>query len=56
MKLLKVNDVMKMCGCGRATAIRLMKACGTLPRKKNETILVSESRFEAYLMEATNGH
>ena len=50
-RIIGVEDVMKICSCGRATATRYLnrRDCPTLPRVKGSPYRVSEQAFLRWL-------
>lgn len=50
-RIIGVEDVMQICGVGRATATRYLnrRDCPTLPRVKNSPYRVSEQAFLRWL-------
>ncbi len=51
MEIIGIEEVMKLLGCGRPTATRLLntKGCPTLPRKKGQTFKVEKNAFMAWV-------
>ncbi len=51
MEIIGIEEVMKLLGCGRPTATRILntKGCPTLPRKKGQTFKIEKQAFLAWI-------